>query len=264
MAQHKQSEWYEQWKYFADEERFLFADWVYPHSLEDFRNKDVLECGCGGGQHTSFVAPYARSVTAVDLNTVELARERNKNYSNVKFIENDIATMDLGRQFDIVFSIGVVHHTDDPDRTVRNLKRHLKPGGRLILWVYSHEGNFLARNAVEPIRKKFLKNAERTNLLIASRIITAHLYIPVYTAYLLPLKFLPYYGYFKNFRKLSFQRNCLNVFDKLNAPQVEFIRRERVEKWFSPEEFVNVHISAYRGVSWRGSGTKKSLQQPEK
>jgi len=134
-TQRKQSEWHEQWSLLRDEERFLFEDWIRPNRLEDFRGKDVLEGGCGGGQHTAFVAEHAASVTAVDLNTVDLARERTKAFGNVRFVEGDLARVDLGRTLDAVFSIGVVHHTDDPDLTVANLARHVRPGGRLILWV---------------------------------------------------------------------------------------------------------------------------------
>ncbi|MFH1649595.1 MAG: hypothetical protein ABIA93_03530, partial [Candidatus Woesearchaeota archaeon] len=76
------------------------------------------------------------------------------------------------------------------------------------------------------------------------------------TIYLLPLKFLPFYEYFKNFRKLSFKRNALNVFDKLNAPQVQFIAKSRARKWLPRGQFAKVHLSAYKGVSWRISGTK--------
>ena len=79
MDQVKQTEWFWQWKTLQDEELFLFLEWIYPNTLEDFRNMDVLEGGCGGGQHTSFIAPYAKSITAVDLNTVEIAIQRNKN-----------------------------------------------------------------------------------------------------------------------------------------------------------------------------------------
>src|SRR5688572_24691248 len=143
IKQAKQAEWSEQWKMLQDDELFLFQDWIYPNTLDDFKGKMVLECGCGGGQHTSFVAPYAKSVTAVDLNTTDIAKERNKMFTNVEFVEEDIANMDLGRQFDIVFSIGVVHHTDNPDKTVANLAKHVKPGGKLIVWVYSKEGNYL-------------------------------------------------------------------------------------------------------------------------
>ena len=257
MSQIKQAEWREQWSLLRDDELFLFKDWIYPYTLEDFNGKDVLECGCGGGQHTFFVAPYAKSVVAVDLNTVDIARDRNKGASNVSFVETDIATMNLEKKFDIVFSIGVVHHTDDPNKTVENLKRHVKSGGIFILWVYSEEGNFLVKNVIEPLRKIFLENMSRKKLLFISKVITFLLYVPVYSLYLLPLKFLPYYEYFGNFRKLKFQRNALNVFDKLNAPIVEFITRERLSRWFDNAEFENIHISSYKGVSWRASGIKR-------
>ena len=73
VMQGKQMEWAEQWELFEDDELFLFRDWIYPNTLDDFRGKNVLECGCGGGQHTEFVASYAKSITAVDLNTIEIA-----------------------------------------------------------------------------------------------------------------------------------------------------------------------------------------------
>ncbi|MDD5108760.1 MAG: class I SAM-dependent methyltransferase [Candidatus Omnitrophica bacterium] len=256
MAQLKQSEWHKQWEIFRDEELFLFQDWIYPVRLEDFQGKDVLECGCGGGQHTSFIAPYAKSITAVDLNTVDIAVKRNKDFKNIEFIEADIASMDLGKKFDIVFSIGVVHHTENPDKVVENLKRHVLPGGRLILWVYSQEGNFLVSNIVEPLRKVFLRHLNKRVLMFCSKVITLLLYPIVYSLYRFPLHWLPYYEYFENFRKLSLTRNCLNVFDKLNAPQVEFISKKRITDWFPMEDFKNVHISSYKGVSWRGSAAK--------
>jgi 2-polyprenyl-3-methyl-5-hydroxy-6-metoxy-1,4-benzoquinol methylase len=125
VPQSKQREWFDQWSRFQDQEQFLFEDWISPFKLEDFRGLTVLEAGCGGGQHTAFMAPYAKSIVAVDLNTVAIARERTKAYDNVVFEEADIATMDLKYQFDVVLSVGVVHHTDDPDRSVTNLIRHL-------------------------------------------------------------------------------------------------------------------------------------------
>ena len=255
--QKKQSEWHEQWKMLQDDELFLFKDWIEPLKLEDFKGKESLECGCGGGQHTAFVAEYAQHHTAVDLNTTDLARERNKSKNNISYAEADIAKMDLKKQFDIVFSIGVVHHTDDPDATFENMYRHTKTGGRTVVWVYSKEGNWMVDKLVEPVRKKFLVRMSRKSLLGLSKLTTAIMYLPIYSVYLLPLKFLPFYEYFQNFRKLSFYRNTLNVFDKLNAPQVDFISRERIGRWFSPDKFTDIHISPYKGVSWRGSGIKK-------
>ena len=256
MAQQKQNEWREQWEMLRDNELFLFKDWILPNTLEDFKDKDVLECGCGGGQHTAFIAPHARSVTAVDLNAAEVARERNKDFKNVSFVEADIAAMDLGRQFDVVFSIGVIHHTDDPEKTVANMVKHTRPGGKVIIWVYSKEGNALVEHGVEPFRKAFLAGMSRKGLLRLSQFICLLMYPPIYTVYLLPLKRLPFYEYFQNFRKMSFERNVLNVFDKLNAPQVQFMERARVERWVPADKFRDVSITPYKGVSWRVSGIK--------
>jgi SAM-dependent methyltransferase len=254
-SQRKQSEWVYQWSTLQNKQEALFLDWIYPLTFEAMRGKTVLEAGCGGGLHTAMMARSARHVTAVDLNTVAIAREANRELPNVTFREADIASMDLGERYDIVLSVGVVHHTDDPDRTARNLARHVKPGGRLVFWVYSREGNALMEYVVEPFRRAVLSRLSRRILLALSNVITVLLYAPVYTVYRLPLKFLPYYEYFANFRRLPFSHNALNVFDKLNAPQVQFISKERVRSWVPADGFEDIHISPYCGVSWRCSAT---------
>jgi SAM-dependent methyltransferase len=254
MTQPKQNRWLEQWQIFTDDELFLFTEWIYPNRLDDFKGKRVLEAGCGGGQHTGFIAPYAEEVVAVDLNSIEVARKRNSGLRNVKYIEADISSMSLDETFDVVFSIGVIHHTDDPNKTVKNLIRHLKPGGRFIIWVYSKEGNWIAQNIVERVRQRLLESLHTLTLVRISQLLTAVLYLPIHTIYRLPLRFLSYYEYFGNFRKLSFCRNTLNVFDKLNAPQVQFIDRVQVVNWFEYAKFDSVHIAAYKGVSWQASG----------
>lgn len=245
---------------FADNERFLFEEWIRPAITEIFRGKDVLECGCGGGHHTAIMAENAASVTAVDLNCADLARSRCAGLSNVDFVDADLAAMDLGRQYDVVICIGVIHHTDDPDATFRNLYRHCKPGGTVIIWTYSAEGNAMVRYGVEPIRKLFLRNMPRPGLVWLSRLITLMLYPIVYSVYLLPLKGLPYWEYFANFRRMGFGRNVLNVFDKLNAPQTHFTTRAKAGDWMSPDRFepASISIQPYVGVSWSLVGVKRA------
>lgn len=255
--QEKQSEWAWQWSQFQDDNQWLFTEWIAPNTLEDFRGKDVLDCGCGGGQHIAFVAPYARSVTGVDLNALSSARTRTASLRNVRLIEADLAEMNVGKAFDIVYCIGVLHHTDNPNNTFASIARHCAPGGRVIVWVYSKEGNFLNRTLLEWLKRILLLRLPRSANVALAHVLTALLYLPIYSIYLLPLPFLPFYEYFQNWRKLSYSRNLLNVFDKLNAPQTHFITRAQIETWFSPDQFTDVHISSYRGVSWRGSGTKR-------
>lgn len=255
--QRKQEEWLWQWNKVYDDNLWLFTEWISPNTLEDFRGKDVLDCGCGGGQHINFTAPYARSVTGVDLNALESSRRNTAELKNVSLVEADIARMDLGKQFDIVYSIGVLHHTDSPDASFKNIAKHAKPGGKVIVWVYSNEGNALNKWLLEPVKTVIVRYLPRPVVWGLAHILTILVSIPVYTVYLLPLTFLPFYQYFQNWRKLTYKRNLLNVFDKLNAPQTWFITRAQIESWFDSKTFSDVHISPYKGVSWRGSGVRR-------
>ncbi|MEQ1849565.1 MAG: class I SAM-dependent methyltransferase [Candidatus Peribacteraceae bacterium] len=255
--QQKQDQWAWQWDHVDYDNEWLFRDWIAPNTIDYFQGKTVLDCGAGSGQHFDMVAPKARSIMAVDLNISGRAKERAAAHTNVTLKEADLAAMDLGSSFDIAYCIGVLHHTDDPHATFANIKKHVAPGGRLILWVYSKEGNALNQYVLEPIKTLFVRWLPRRIVLGIAWILTALLTIPIYTIYLLPLRFLPFYEYFQNWRKLSFRMNMLNVFDKLNAPQTWFLTEQDLRKLFNEQEFTDIHISPYRGVSWRGSGTKR-------
>ena len=256
--QEHQDEWHYQWDKYKTQAHFLFFDWIQPRTLQDFDGKMVLDAGCGAGHHVQLVASAATHVTGVDLNASDVARTELSAFDNVTTLEGDIARFQPEEQLDIVYCVGVIHHTDDPDFTFDNLKKMVKPGGLLIIWCYSKEGNELVWKVVEPLRRRFLSRASRKMTVNISWLLTALMYPAVYTLYLLPLKKLPFYEYFQNFRKLSFYRNFLNVFDKLNAPQTDFISRERIESWFSDKDFTDISITPYCGVSWRGSARLRS------
>ena len=260
MTDTQREAWHWQWSMFADDEKSLFEEWIAPATISDFTDKHVLEGGCGGGQHTFLVAPVAASVTAVDLNTIDLAQARYPAAQNVTFIEGDLATIDLGGQFDVVFCIGVIHHTNDPDVTFENLYRHLAPGGKMIIWTYSARGNSLMQFGVEPLRKLIFQYFPKSALAWLAKLITVFLYIPVHTVFRIAgFKFLPYFDYFKKFRELSFERNVLNTFDKLNAPQTQFISRKRCGEWFNDQRFEpdSISIRHHAGVSYSLVATKR-------
>lgn len=260
--QQNQSAWAWEWRKFSDDASWLFEEWIWPNTLETFHGKDVLDCGCGGGSHIALISPLCTHVTGVDLHAIDAARSRAASFSNVTLRGDDIVHMNLGQAFDIVYAIGVLHHTDNPDEAFRNMVKHCRSGGRIIVWVYAHEGNSLHRLLLEPLKVLLIHHLPRTVVLWIACIFTSLLYIPISTIYLItpaPIgkRLLPFYEYFKNWRRLPYQRNLLNVFDKLNAPQTHFIPEAQIRTWFSPEAFTDVHISRYKGVSWRGSGTKQ-------
>lgn len=115
-----------------------------PRSLLD--GADVLDAGCGTGSAAASMArqfPDAR-ITAVDLSDASLAKARenaaSKGLTNVDFRQANLLEMELGKKFDAIFCMGVLHHLSDPEKGLRTLSRHLKPGGVIVLWLYGEYG----------------------------------------------------------------------------------------------------------------------------
>jgi SAM-dependent methyltransferase len=257
-AQDHEQEWAWQWSHMQGEEyqsEQLFWEWVAPLTREDFRNKRVLDAGCGGGHMLGYIKDVIAEGVGIDLNTANLVRRRFRDYPRIRIYEGDAATWGVEDGFDIVYSVGVVHHTKDPLWTVRNLMRLVGPGGKLVIWVYGHEGNFWTRLLVET-PKRFYSWMPRRFLWWASAVLTALIYPVVYTVYRLPFKGLPFFDYFQSWRRLSFVRNCTNVFDKLNAPTTHFIKRQDIDQWFAGAPFDEVVVRDWCRLSWRVCATR--------
>jgi SAM-dependent methyltransferase len=130
-----------------------------PIVLDDRRRPDqafdVLFAGCGTGQSTVEFAtqtPRAR-VLAIDLSIASLcyAQRMARRYglANVEFAHADITRLAaIGRQFDYVDACGVLHHLADPWAGWRTLLSLLRPGGIMLVGLYSQ----LARRAIVEAR----------------------------------------------------------------------------------------------------------------
>ncbi len=103
----------------------------------------VLDLGCGPGNQLALVAELNPSseFTGVDLSPkmLEVARKniRAKNLQNVNVKLGDITRLEFPDQgFDAIISTLTLHHLPDKDllrATFREIKRLLKPGGKVFL-----------------------------------------------------------------------------------------------------------------------------------
>jgi ubiquinone/menaquinone biosynthesis C-methylase UbiE len=118
----------------------LFVD------FDDLAGKDVLEVGCGSGIAVQIFAEAGARVTAVDLTpwAVETTRARLDAFDldgNVIEADAEALPFDIA-SFDLVFSWGVIHHTPDMQRALRELVRVCRPGGTLVLMLYHRRSLF--------------------------------------------------------------------------------------------------------------------------
>ncbi len=129
---------------------------------------EILIAGCGTGQHALTTASrYAKSaVLAVDLSLSSISYAIRKSselgVSNIEYAQADIMALGaLGRQFDLIESVGVLHHLGDPVAGWRILVDLLRPGGLMKIGLYSE----LARRDVVACRdliseKRYTTSAE--------------------------------------------------------------------------------------------------------
>lgn len=99
----------------------------------------VLEAGTGAGTDTDLLARNASGrVFGVDLSdAIDVAYERFKDRANVLLAQADLGELPFRPDFfDVISCDQVLHHTPDPRSYFSRLVDHLRPGGRLLLYVY--------------------------------------------------------------------------------------------------------------------------------
>ncbi|MEP6922743.1 MAG: class I SAM-dependent methyltransferase, partial [bacterium] len=116
----------------------------------------VLEIGCGLGTDGSRFAQAGADYTGVDLTeaAVDLARKRFQIFGLPgHFRTADAENLDfVDNSFDLVYSHGVLHHTPDTARAVREVHRVLRPGGRAIVMLY-HRNSYNYRVNISVLRR---------------------------------------------------------------------------------------------------------------
>ncbi|MBI3903498.1 MAG: tetratricopeptide repeat protein [Nitrosomonadales bacterium] len=105
---------------------------------------DLLVAGCGTGQHPVHTAQQFRGarVLAIDLSLSSLSYAKRKTQemglNNIEYAQADIMKLGtIGQTFDLIESMGVLHHMADPQAGWRELTTLLRPGGFMFLGFYS-------------------------------------------------------------------------------------------------------------------------------
>ena len=130
---------------------------LFDQAISKVKNPDILIAGCGTGQHSIGTASQLKNaeVLAVDLSLSSLAyairKTKELGIKNIKYMQADILNLGkLNRQFDIIESVGVLHHMENPMAGWKVLTECLKPGGLMKIGLYSE----LARRDIIKIREE--------------------------------------------------------------------------------------------------------------
>ncbi len=113
--------------------------------FEKTRGLRVLEIGCGCGSEAELFARAGAHYTAVDLTNAAVSITQTRFQLaelEGRFVQSDAENLPFADgSFDLVYSHGVLHHTPDTPRTIREVHRVLVPGGRAVIMLY-HRNSF--------------------------------------------------------------------------------------------------------------------------
>lgn len=201
-------------------------NWLYPFPLKNFKNKTVLDAGCGMGRNSYWALKWgANSLTAFDYDkrSVEATKKNLCNFKNIKVEFLDINKVNWQEKFDIAFSIGVIHHLKKPVIAIKNLFNSIKEDGQLILWVYSYEGNEWIVKYIDPIRINLTSKLP----LFLVHFISYFASIPIW---LYTRKYKGKNGYMKQLSLFKLTHINSIVFDQLIPEVANYWTKEDIEE----------------------------------
>ncbi len=132
------------------------------------KNVEILIAGCGTGQHVITTASKYKNakIFALDLSFNSLAYAKRKaeelNFNNINFIQGDLLDLrKLNKKFDIIESVGVLHHMANPIIGWKTLTDCLKKDALMLIGLYSEKARENIANIRETINKLKIKTTKK-------------------------------------------------------------------------------------------------------
>lgn len=98
----------------------------------DLKGKTILDAGCGKGRFSRMMAQKGAEVTGIDLSE-GLLREAKKSGTGIYLQSSATALPFPDNTFDCVLSVEVIEHVPDVEKSIIEMVRVLKKGGRIII-----------------------------------------------------------------------------------------------------------------------------------
>jgi SAM-dependent methyltransferase len=244
-----------EWQTYAEmrpEYQEQFRRWTVHLSASDWRGKRFLDVGCGMGRNSYWPMTYgAKGGLAIDVDERSLASARQTlaHFPEVELRHQSAYAIDGDESFDIVFSIGVIHHLEAPEKALAAMVAATKAGGKVLIWVYGRENNGLIVGVLTPLRRLFFSK------LPIGFVHHLSLYpsLVLWLALRLGLGSIEYY---RLLRRLSLRHLRSIVFDQMLPKIANYWPREKVANMMQSSGLSDVRLAWVNEMSWSAIGTK--------
>ena len=203
--------------------------------------KLVLDAGCGSGRFSEIALKLGASLIAVDYSSAVEASKQNLSGPDKLIVQGDLAALPvLDQTFDYIYCIGVLQHTSEPARIVKELLRCLKIGGEITLTFYEYSSwhvLWYSKYLVRPLTKRLpktllLKIIERTSSLwfpLTSFLFSLPGNLSRGFRFLIPIANYVEYKYVDP--KIARAEAILDTFDMLSPSYDKPIKKSEIHSW---------------------------------
>lgn len=249
-----------QWTEFgemADQFRDDFLNYIHPVPPEFFVGKRGLDAGCGFGRHMYHAARFGAHIVGLDFSrALERAHEVVAGLPTARLVQGDILQPPFApHSFDFVYSLGVLHHTVDPERGFQALRQLVRPGGAIFVWVYSKSRTWTNRGleAARLVTARLPLKMTRLLSFAGAAVDTVGFIWPYRVARRLigdrvDALTLPR---IRVYARYPFQVCYADWFDRLSAPIRFYYDGDDLQGWATRAGLVNVRISQTGLYGWR-------------
>lgn len=133
----------EEWKTFKQfsegELEKIGADYfdILPASLKS-KQTVALDVGCGSGRWAAYIAPFVGHIDCIDPSiAVFSASEMLKAFNHIRITQTDVDNLPFpDESYDLVYSLGVLHHIPDTGIAMKKCVEKVKKGGYFLVYLY--------------------------------------------------------------------------------------------------------------------------------
>jgi len=203
------------------------------------RDAVVLDVGCGTGANAAAIADWgARDVLCVDLSSaVDAAFANTRHLDNVHVVQADLFCLPFAHErFDLLYSMGVLHHSIDTRKAFLSLVPYLKDSGVIAIWVYHNVGG-LQQRLSDKLRTLTTKMSPKVLYRFC------YLAVPAYYLYKVPVlgKFL-FYFLPPISKEPYWEDRLLDTFDWYSPSYQWKHTYPEVYSWFKEAKLVDIHL----------------------
>lgn len=206
-----------------------------------FSNKKIIDIGCGHGIMTTKIAEISGLAVGIELSrAVEQAYTHNR-HQDAHYLQGDLQFLPFEtNSFDVLYSSGVLHHTNDTLNSLHLVERFLKNEGRICLWLYHPQKSLIH------------------NLLLQIRNITKRLPVKVAFVFLsvffFPFSFL--IKKIKNKRSVNYREEMIDLLDGFTPEFRHEITHETATEWLHELGYHTIQITTTDQFGYSISGIK--------